>query len=115
MELHMNQDFAVFFLWPGLKTNSQPTMPLVTLRKIYGRNRIGIAKEKLIGILLSLEPLLNQSGFISQHAFEPVFGHVTALFFHAINGIAEVLIIRAHSFCDRIGCCPCPEKMTHGL
>ena len=42
------------------------------------------------------DPFLHQLHFILEHGFQPRLGNIAAVFLHAIDGIAKILVIGTH-------------------
>ena len=60
VKLNVNDYLAVFLPWFCLESYAQPAMSFVSFGKIYGGYRIGITKEKFMGVFFTGNALFNK-------------------------------------------------------
>src|SRR5690554_2174017 len=115
METDMQCYFIISFIGINLKTDPEPPVTFILLCKIDGSYGIGKCKKKFIWVIFSDDPLLNQIELMGKHFLQSGFGHISTVFLDPVYGIAKILSVGRHGFCDRCGGTTDPKKITHGF
>ena len=103
----------VIFIGLDLVFDPNPTMSFELLGKIDRCDRIGITKKHFIRMLFAAQTAFNQVHLVRKHFFQTAFGYITAVFFNAIDCVAEILVISRHRLRNRTRRTAGTEEMAH--
>ena len=82
-----------------LEPDAEPAVALDRLVVVDRGDRVGEREEPLGGVHLPRETLLAEAVLVVQHLLHPGLAHIAARLLHAVDGVAEVLVVGA----DRLG------------